>query len=104
MPDALSKTVPIWCTVINRAIALRRRVSEKDTSEWDEELYLPPQIVSASERAQIEARIDGWAKELEVSVVPSELTPGISLTLARSTSTTATILSPSWNDSPSVDS
>lgn len=63
MPDALSKTVPIWCTVINRAIALRR---SDDGIDWDTELYLPPQIVSSSERAQIEARIDGWAVELEV--------------------------------------
>ncbi|KAI1121938.1 initiator tRNA phosphoribosyl transferase [Nemania abortiva] len=49
MPDALSKTVPIWCCVLNRvlfpeAVGLHR-------------LYTPPNVVSPSEHAQAEARI-----------------------------------------------
>ncbi|KAF1851173.1 tRNA A64-2'-O-ribosylphosphate transferase [Cucurbitaria berberidis CBS 394.84] len=48
MPDALSKTVPIWCCVVNRAI-----FGEKH------ELFTPPQAVSESEHAQIEKRIEG---------------------------------------------
>jgi tRNA A64-2'-O-ribosylphosphate transferase len=63
MPDALSKTVPIWCTVINRAVRLRYG---KDKKERDEELYVPPKVVSPSERSQIEDRLDGWAEILEV--------------------------------------
>lgn len=62
MPDGLSKTVPIWCAVVNRAIALRFDV---DDSSWDEDIYLPA-IVSPSERSQIDARLDGWAEKLEV--------------------------------------
>lgn len=65
MPDALSKTVPIWCSVINRAIAI---LFQLPTEEWDCNLYTPPQVVSAQEHAQIEARIDGWADSLVVRV------------------------------------
>lgn len=64
MPDALSKTVPIWCTVINIAIQLRR---EEEMDDWDMTLYLPPNIVSPSEREQIQAMLPTWAAALEVS-------------------------------------
>ena len=64
MPDALSKTVPIWCAVINIALQLRH------DHEWDNELYLPPNIVSPSERSQIIALIPGWAAALETSTLP----------------------------------
>lgn len=57
MPDALSKTVPIWCCVINRAIF--------GTSH---NLYTPPQAVGESEHAQIEARIDGFVRQFLVSL------------------------------------
>jgi tRNA A64-2'-O-ribosylphosphate transferase len=67
MPDALSKTVPIWCAVINRAIARRRRGGKE--KEWDGELYTPPNVLSGSERAQIEEKLDGWAEALEVSLI-----------------------------------
>ncbi|KAK5630956.1 hypothetical protein RRF57_006671 [Xylaria bambusicola] len=43
MPDALSKTVPIWCCVLNRVLAAQ--------------LYTPPNVVSRSEHSQAEARI-----------------------------------------------
>lgn len=49
MPDALSKTVPIWCCVMNRALFPERE---------EQPLYTPPQAVSASEHAQMERRID----------------------------------------------
>ena len=54
MPDALSKTVPIWCCVMNRAIFADSAFHELHTS---------PQAVSASEHAQIERRIDGFVKQ-----------------------------------------
>ncbi|KAI0471605.1 initiator tRNA phosphoribosyl transferase [Xylariaceae sp. FL0804] len=73
MPDALSKTVPIWCCVLNRLLfpERRRRRSDGDgdgEEEEDEEeeenddddchaLRTPPHAVSPSEHAQIEARI-----------------------------------------------
>lgn len=50
MPDALSKSVPIWCCVVNRAVF------------GEGELCTPPGVVSASEHAQIEARIDGFVR------------------------------------------
>ncbi|KAM3071874.1 tRNA A64-2'-O-ribosylphosphate transferase [Clarireedia jacksonii] len=45
MPDALSKTVPIWCCVLNRVLFPER--------EDAHELYTPPQVVSGSEHAQM---------------------------------------------------
>ncbi|ORX35640.1 tRNA A64-2'-O-ribosylphosphate transferase [Kockovaella imperatae] len=58
MPDALSKTVPAWCTVINRAIA------SKYGTPLEPSLFLPPAIVSASEKSQIEALIPTWVESL----------------------------------------
>ncbi|ORY17645.1 initiator tRNA phosphoribosyl transferase-domain-containing protein [Clohesyomyces aquaticus] len=58
MPDALSKTIPIWCCVLNRAIFPRTEPHPLHTSA---------QAVSPSEHAQIESRIDGFVKQfLEV--------------------------------------
>ncbi|KAF2750277.1 hypothetical protein M011DRAFT_484126 [Sporormia fimetaria CBS 119925] len=54
MPDALSKTVPIWCCVLNRAIL---------PDSGPHELFTPPSAVSASEHAQIERRIDGFVED-----------------------------------------
>ncbi|OCF30711.1 tRNA '-O-ribosylphosphate transferase [Kwoniella heveanensis BCC8398] len=68
MPDGLSKTVPIWCAAINLALALRRDIQPDE--EWDTELYLPPQVVPPTERAQIEERLDEWAEALEASTLP----------------------------------
>lgn len=45
MPDAASKTIPIWCAVLNRA------------NGFDTPLWLPPAIVSKSEKEQIEAKL-----------------------------------------------
>ncbi|ORY26301.1 initiator tRNA phosphoribosyl transferase-domain-containing protein [Naematelia encephala] len=59
MPDALSKTVPVWCTVINRAVGA-----------MDPTLYLPPSIVSPSEASQIEDRLQGWVDALKASSLP----------------------------------
>jgi tRNA A64-2'-O-ribosylphosphate transferase len=64
IPDALSKTVPIWCAVINRAVA--KVASSTIPDGWDINLYTPPQVVSTQEHAQIEARLDSWADALAV--------------------------------------
>lgn len=58
MPDALSKTVPIWCSVINRALF----PSQIDFHAVD----LPPNYLGRSEEAQIEARIDAFVSSLKV--------------------------------------
>ncbi|KAI0067583.1 initiator tRNA phosphoribosyl transferase [Artomyces pyxidatus] len=65
IPDALSKTVPIWCAVVNRALLLRGSVA--DPSMWDSAFYTPPAVVSAQEHQQIEARLQGWAEDLASS-------------------------------------
>ncbi|KAG6910418.1 hypothetical protein DXG01_010773 [Tephrocybe rancida] len=65
IPDALSKTVPIWCAVVNRAII--RRYPGPDKGSWDTALYTPAGAVSAQEHHQIELRIDAWAGALFVS-------------------------------------
>ncbi|KAJ7604030.1 initiator tRNA phosphoribosyl transferase-domain-containing protein [Roridomyces roridus] len=61
IPDALSKTVPIWCAVINRAV---KEVYPQGKAEWDTNLYTPPAAVSNQEHDQIERRLDGWASAL----------------------------------------
>ena len=68
IPDALSKTVPIWCTVINRALLRRYPELKTDkTCAWDVALYTPPAVVSLQEHHQIEQRLDSWAQELAVN-------------------------------------
>lgn len=56
MPDALSKTIPIWTCVLNRFFF-------PDRTECHE-LSTPPSVVGASEHAQIEARIAGFVEAL----------------------------------------
>ncbi|KAI0292820.1 tRNA A64-2'-O-ribosylphosphate transferase [Russula brevipes] len=84
LPDALSKTVPIWCAVINRAVHLRSggvgqhaaaaAAADTDTDEeaegdpWKKNavagLCTPPGAVGAHEHAQIAARLESWAAAL----------------------------------------
>ncbi|KAF2087531.1 tRNA a64-2'-o-ribosylphosphate transferase [Saccharata proteae CBS 121410] len=55
MPDALSKTVPIWCAVWNRLLF------PNDVPAG--QLHTPPQSVSASEHSQMQDRIDGFVQQ-----------------------------------------
>ncbi|KAI6046423.1 tRNA A64-2'-O-ribosylphosphate transferase [Pisolithus marmoratus] len=64
MPDALSKTVPIWCSVINRALL---KCHPFGFDVWDPALYTPPGVVSTQEHYQIETKLDEWAAELAAS-------------------------------------
>ncbi|KAL9588599.1 MAG: hypothetical protein Q9203_002603, partial [Teloschistes exilis] len=57
MPDALSKTIPIWCAVMNRLLF------EEKSQEF--RLYTPDAVVSRSEHSQIEARIPALVEEAE---------------------------------------
>lgn len=57
MPDALSKTVPMWCCAINRAV-----LGEKG----EHELYTPPTTVGESEHSQMDKRVDGFVKQFLV--------------------------------------
>lgn len=60
MPDALSKTVPIWCAVLNRALFPSEPALHP--------VQFPPNFLTASEEAQIEQRIDGFVRSLKVCV------------------------------------
>lgn len=59
MPDALTKTVPIWCTIINRLLFPDLVTAHK--------IFTPQGIVSASEHSQIEARIETFVEEAKVN-------------------------------------
>jgi len=56
MPDALSKTVPIWCCVLNRALFPQDPPSHA--------LFVPPNVVSDMEKSQMEARIPDFLASL----------------------------------------
>ena len=58
MPDALSKTVPIWCAVLNRALFPERKEYHA--------VRLPPNYLGESEESQIASRIDGFVHSLQV--------------------------------------
>ncbi|CAN0901476.1 Uncharacterized protein C3F10.06c [Linum grandiflorum] len=77
-PDSMSKTIPIWTCVLNRAIRnyvsrLQSRTAEVKTYDvestaldWDCSLHLPL-WVPETEKAAIEERIQGWVEQLESS-------------------------------------
>ncbi|RJE20571.1 tRNA A64-2'-O-ribosylphosphate transferase [Aspergillus sclerotialis] len=57
MPDALSKTIPIWCAVMNRALF-------PEKTEYHP-VRFPPNYLGASEESQIENKIDGFVRSLK---------------------------------------
>ncbi|KAL3825194.1 hypothetical protein ACJIZ3_021223 [Penstemon smallii] len=79
-PDSMSKTIPIWACVLNRAILnYRTRLNVQEstnsnkldsigqgTCDWDCSIHLPL-WVSATEKAMIQNRLETWTKELEAS-------------------------------------
>ncbi|KAK1315358.1 hypothetical protein QJS10_CPA06g00831 [Acorus calamus] len=78
-PDSMSKTIPIWACVLNRAIANYRRrmggdgqqddrlgTNSLEMLDWDISLHLPL-WVSKTEAASIEDRLEEWTKNLEAS-------------------------------------
>jgi tRNA A64-2'-O-ribosylphosphate transferase len=64
LPDALSKTVPIWCAVLNAA-SLKRHGHPAATS-----LILPEHVISPSEKEQIASKLEGWTDLLLSSELP----------------------------------
>lgn len=78
MQDAFTKTVPIWCAVLNRAVQeVRQHLrtaeyahnghepegSQSEAASWDCDLHVPP-WVSENEANHISARLDSWTTEL----------------------------------------
>lgn len=60
-PDSFARTVPIWCGVLNRAVAIAR--GEGDDRDWDREVHLPSWIPD-SERSALEPLVEGWSQKL----------------------------------------
>jgi len=63
LPDSFSRTIPIWCCVINRIVQryraeFGRKNSKVDGNQWDTELYTPASIISQEEHTQISSLID----------------------------------------------
>lgn len=60
LPDSFSRTIPIWCCVMNRIVQRYRNDAdaESDEAQWDTSLYTPASIVSPEEYAEILALID----------------------------------------------
>ena len=56
MPDALSKTIPIWCAVLNAALFPDRPASHT--------LHTPPNVVSPTEHSQIAALLPTFLASL----------------------------------------
>ena len=69
MPDALSKTIPIWCAVINRLLFSEIHESQK--------LRTPNDVVDASEHAHIEALLQGFVNDAKVKadIFPQAVKP-----------------------------
>lgn len=59
MPDALSKTVPIWAAVMNRALFPDEKAFH--------DVQFPPNFLGPSEESQIGKRIDGFVISLNVN-------------------------------------
>lgn len=61
MPDALSKTIPIWSAVINRALF-------QDATAYHD-VQFPPDFLGPSEESQIESKIDSFVAAFKVRSV-----------------------------------
>lgn len=59
MPDALSKTIPIWCAVINRLLFEDMYESHK--------LSTPKDVVGSSEHTKIEELLHGFVDNVKVN-------------------------------------
>ncbi|CCH45274.1 tRNA A64-2'-O-ribosylphosphate transferase [Wickerhamomyces ciferrii] len=57
MPDALSKTIPIWCAVLNYIM-----FGSNETNNW---CFVPPSIISKNEHNSIIKLIPIFAKQVE---------------------------------------
>ncbi|KAI1911625.1 tRNA A64-2'-O-ribosylphosphate transferase [Ophidiomyces ophidiicola] len=57
MPDALSKTAPIWAAVMNRTL-FPEEIAYRD-------VQFPPNFLGASEESQIQSRIDGFVDQFK---------------------------------------
>ncbi|PWZ00509.1 initiator tRNA phosphoribosyl transferase, partial [Testicularia cyperi] len=76
MPDALSKTIPIWCAVLNRASHRKYKTPSADQLD----LITPTFMIPPTEHDQIDQRIEGFvnafvASDLDVPRLDAPLKP-----------------------------
>jgi len=60
-PDSLSKTVPIWCAVLNGLL-----FPEEDKEVYHGLRAPEEEVVSGVERVQMERRIEGFVRKVKV--------------------------------------
>ena len=64
LPDSLSRTIPIWCAVINASVIhlAKQYDIELDANFWDDDsqqfLFTPSEVISNEERLEILAKLD----------------------------------------------
>ncbi|KAF3333374.1 hypothetical protein FCM35_KLT01065 [Carex littledalei] len=64
-PDSMSKTIPIWCCVLNRGIYNHLQEEGQSTnSDWDTSLHLPLWI-PPTEKAAIESLLPQWIDQFQ---------------------------------------
>lgn len=61
MPDALSKTIPIWCAVLNHLMLK----SKENNIDYNNLLFTPNETVSLSERSSIIEKLPKLTEQLE---------------------------------------
>lgn len=58
MPDSFSRTIPIWCTVLNQVTQRYRQDrqhEDQNIAHWDTDLYTP-ELISKSERSNMDIK------------------------------------------------
>ncbi|KAJ1801026.1 tRNA A64-2'-O-ribosylphosphate transferase [Coemansia sp. RSA 2399] len=83
MPDSFSRTIPIWCAVWNRACFREMQSSgvlndRRRLAHWDNEVHMPPSIISESERTQVDGILDSFvdklmASDIDVSAIAANI-------------------------------
>lgn len=66
-PDSFSRTVPLWCAVLNRIF--ERAAAVEGAASLESPAVDTPPWVSPSERDQIASRVDGWIDGLGPDLV-----------------------------------
>ncbi|KAL4563882.1 hypothetical protein LXL04_027930 [Taraxacum kok-saghyz] len=66
-PDSMSKTIPIWTCILNRAILNHRnQTTPQINPSWDTFLHLPLWVPD-TEKSKIHSNIDNWVNQLQQS-------------------------------------
>ena len=94
MPDALSKTTPIWIAVMNRLLFPDIKISHQ--------LHTPTTVIPPSEHSQMEARLDDFVEQLKaghlytIITSPTNISKSLNLDLEHIKTTLSKPLHPLW--------